>query len=102
MKIHSSQVTSTTPNHQIHISSGSDSPQMTTNHVHITDNQHQHQTIQIQQQPQTIQIHHQSPNQNLANAQVCLDSVQLTDVDVRTNYTVLIELVHDGWVDDVD
>lgn len=57
---------------------------MTTNTVHIQQESHHPQTIQIQQHPQTIQIH-QSSNQSLANAQVCLDPMQLTDVDVRTN-----------------
>ena len=99
VKIHSSSgvgvVTSTTPT-TVQITSGEESPPLTTNTVHITtesqqqQQQQQHQqTIQIQQQPQTIQIT-QSPNQSLANAQVCLDSVQLTDVDVRTNSKILL------------
>lgn len=72
-------------------SSCSNQTQNNNNHIITTiagnNNSNNNQTIEIKQQPQqttTIQI--QSPNQKIANtAQVCLNAMDLNDVDVRTN-----------------
>lgn len=75
--------------HNPNVVSSSVSSNHTQNHIITTvansNNSNNNTTIEIKQQPQqtaTIQI--QSPNQTMANAQVCLNTMDLNDVDVRT------------------
>lgn len=51
-------------------------------------------TVTSASNQQTTKIQIQSPTQTIANAQVCLDPLALTDVDVRTNHTYYIDVVH--------
>lgn len=79
----SSATSNHTQNNTQHVSQTTATTTTTSSH----NNSHNNATIEIKQQPQptttTIQI--QSPNQLANTHQVCLNAMDLNDVDVRTN-----------------
>lgn len=92
IKIQNTNVITTTSSNSLASSSTTGGQQIVIQHqpqatITTSAGQHQttHQTIIKEQSDGTIQIQQQpSPTQTL-NAQVCLDSMALNDVDVRTN-----------------
>ncbi len=79
-------ITSSSSGISHHTQNASQTTTTTTTIANNNANHNNNATIEIKQQPQattTIQI--QSPNQLANTAQVCLNAMDLNDVDVRTN-----------------